>query len=94
MNIDTLYKYLKLVAPSDFKVDMGSDFITVSKSFGSMYVLDIYFLSSKGEYVILSAMNYDLNKYARRIFGKPLSKEVFSTYNEYYFNIPKELREK
>ena len=91
MNIDTLYKYLKLLVPSDLKVDMGKDFITVSKSFGGMYVLDIYYL--KGEYVILSAMNYDLNKYARRIFGKPLSKETFSTYNEYYFNIPKELRE-
>lgn len=38
-------------------------------------------------------MNYDLNKYARKIFGKPLSKEEFSTYNEYYFNIPKELKE-
>lgn len=93
MNIDTLYKYLKLVVPSDLKIDMGSDFITVSKSFGSMYVLDIYYLSSKGGYVILSAINYDLNKYARKIFGKPLSKETFSTYNEYYFNIPKELRE-
>lgn len=93
MNIDTLYKYLKLVVPSDLKVDMGKDFITVSKSFGSMYVLDIYYLSSKGEYVILSAINYDLNKYARKIFGKPLSKETFSTYNEYYFNIPKELRD-
>lgn len=91
MNIDTLYKYLKLVVPSDLKVDLGNEFITVSKSFGSMYVLDIYYL--KGEYVILSAMNYDLNKYARKIFGKPLSKETFSTYNEYYFNIPKELRE-
>lgn len=91
MNIDTLYKYLKLVVPNDHKVDMGKEFITVSKSFGGMYVLDIYYL--KGEYVILSAMNYDLNKYARRIFGKPLSKETFSTYNEYYFNIPKELRE-
>ena len=91
MNIDTLYKYLKLVVPNDLKIDMGREFITVSKSFGSMYVLDIYYL--KGEYVILSAMNYDLNKYARRIFGKPLSKETFSTYNEYYFNIPKELRE-
>lgn len=91
MNIDTLYKYLKLVIPSDLKIDMGRDFITVSKSFGSMYVLDVYYL--KGEYVILSAMNYDLNKYARKIFGKPLSKEAFSTYNEYYFNIPKELKE-
>lgn len=91
MNIDTLYKYLKLVVPNDLKIDMGSDFITVSKSFGSMYVLDIYYL--KGKYIVLSAMNYDLNKYVRRIFGKPLSKEAFSTYNEYYFNIPKELRE-
>lgn len=91
MNIDTLYKYLKLVVPNDHKVDMGEEFITVSKSFGGMYVLDIYYL--KGEYIILSAMNYDLNKYARRIFGKPLSKETFSTYNEYYFNIPKELKE-
>lgn len=91
MNIDTLYKYLKLVVPNDLKVDMGEEFITVSKSFGSMYVLDIYYL--KGKYIVLSAMNYDLNKYARRIFGKPLSKEAFSTYNEYYFNIPKELRE-
>lgn len=91
MNIDTLYKYLKLVVPSDFKVDMGKDFITVVRSFGGMYVVDLYYL--KGEYVILSAMNYDLNKYARKIFGKPLSKEEFSTYNEYYFNIPKELRD-
>lgn len=91
MNIDTLYKYLKLVVPSDCKVDMEEEFITVSKSFDSMYDLDIYYI--KGEYVILSAMNYDLNKYARKIFGKPLSKEAFSTYNEYYFNIPKELEE-
>lgn len=93
MNIDTLYKYLKLVVPSDFKVDMGKDFITVIRSFDSTCDLDIYYLSKKGEYVILSAMNYDLNKYARKIFGKPLSKETFSTYNEYYFNIPKELKE-
>lgn len=93
MNIDTLYKYLKLVVPNDYKVDMGKDFITVVRSFGGMYVVDLYYLSKKGEYVILSAMNYDLNKYARKIFGKPLSKEAFSTYNEYYFNIPKELRE-
>lgn len=93
MNINTLYKYLKLVVPSDRNVDMGEEFITVSKAFGSVYVLDIYYLSKKGEYVILSAMNYDLNKYARKIFGKPLSKEEFSTYNEYYFNIPKELRD-
>lgn len=91
MNIDTLYKYLKLVIPSDLKIDIRRDIITVSKSFGSMYVLDIYYL--KGEYIVLSAMDYDLNKYARKIFGKPLSKETFSTYNEYYFNIPKELKE-
>lgn len=92
MNIDTLYKYLKLVVPNDYKVDMGKDFITVVRSFGGTHDLDIYYLSKKGEYVILSAMNYDLNKYARKIFGKPLSKEEFSTYNEYYFNIPKELK--
>lgn len=90
MNIETLYDYLKLLVPNDFKVDKGIDFITVSRSFGSMHVLDIYYL--KGEYVVISAMNYDLNKYARRIFGKPLSKETFSTYNEYYFKIPKDLQ--
>lgn len=47
MNIDTLYKYLKLVVPSDFKVDMGKDFITVVRSFGGMYVVDLYYLSKK-----------------------------------------------
>lgn len=91
MNIDTLYKYLKLIIPSDFKVDRGTNFITVSKSFSSMYVVDVYCL--EGKYIVISAMNYELSKYARKIFGKPLRKETLSTHNEYYFNIPKELKE-
>lgn len=90
MNIETLYDYLKLTVPNDLRVEKGIDFITVSRSFGSMYVLDVYYL--KGELIVLSAMNYDLNKYAKVIFGKPVYKETGSTYNEYYFRIPEGLQ--
>lgn len=90
MNLETLYDYLKLLVPNTLKVDKGSDFITVSRPFGSMYVLDVYYL--KGEFIVLSAMNYELNKYAKVIFGKPVDKETGSTYNEYFFKIPEGLQ--
>lgn len=90
MNIDALYDYLKLLVPNDYHVEMGSNFITVNKCCNGVYDLDVYYL--KGEYIVLSAMNYDLKEYIKRIFGKPLSKETFTTYNEYYFSIPEGLQ--
>lgn len=94
MDIDTLYKYLKLVIPSDLKIERKEFGVNVGTNlntrYGSIYA-DSY--SIRNNYIVLSRLINTIPEYAQKIFGKPVSIE--RSYLAYYilFNIPEELRD-
>lgn len=95
MDLDTLYKYLKLVVPNEFKVVRKEFGINVGVGdvntiYGAVFS-DSY--SIRNNYIVLSRLNNNIPEYAQRIFGKPAL--INHGYLAYYtfFNIPEELRE-
>lgn len=92
--MDTLYKYLKLVVPSDFNVIKKEYYINVSKKTALMieYALsDSYII--KNNYICLTRVDNSIPEYAQKIFGRPAL--INHGYLAYYtfFNIPEELRD-
>lgn len=94
MNIDTLYKYLKLVVPSDLMVEKREFGIHVgvdlNSRYGSVYS-DSY--SIRDNYIVLFTLKNTIPKYAQRIFGKPALIDHSYLNYFFFFNIPKELKE-
>lgn len=96
MNIDTLYKYLKLVIPSDLYVTRKEDdSINVSASsnrgrYESVFA-DTYTIQN--DFIVLSRFGNTIPEYAKKIFGNPalINQGYLATYT--FFNIPKELRD-
>lgn len=95
MDLDTLYKYLKLVVPNDFNVIKKEYHINVSKETTLIdleYALsDSYIVSNN--YILLTRLDNTIPEYAQRIFGRPAL--INHGYLAYYtfFNIPEELKE-
>lgn len=95
MDMNTLYKYLKLVIPNEFKVVKQEYSINVSNRLNRNTLAyafsDSYFL--KDNYIVLSRLTKDIPEYAQKIFGKPVS--INRSYLAHYmlFNIPEELRD-
>lgn len=95
MDLDTLYKYLKLVVPNDFNVIKKEYHINVSRKTTLIdleYALsDSYIVSNN--YILLTRLDNTIPEYAQRIFGKPAF--INHGYLAYYtfFNIPEELKE-
>lgn len=94
MDLDTLYKYLKLVVPSDLMVEKREFGINVGVDLNSRYgtaYSDSY--SIRDNYIVLFTLRNTIPKYAQRIFGK--SALIDRSYLNYFFffNIPKELRD-
>lgn len=94
MDMDTLYKYLKLVIPSDLKIEKKEFGINVGVDLNTRYgtaYADNY--SIRNNYIVLSRLNNTIPEYAQRIFGRPAL--IDHSYLAYYFffNIPKELKE-
>lgn len=84
MDLDTLYKYLKLVVPSDLMVEKREFGINVGVDLNSRYgtaYSDSY--SIRGNYIVLFTLKNTIPKYAQRIFGKPVL--IDRSYLNYFF---------
>lgn len=94
MDLDTLYKYLKLVVPSDLMVEKKEFGINVGVDLNSRYgtaYSDSY--SIKDNYIVLSTLRNTIPKYAQKIFGRPALIDHSYLIYYFFFNIPKELRD-
>lgn len=94
MDLDTLYKYLKLVVPSDLMVEKREFGINVGVDLNSRYgtaYSDSY--SIRDNYIVLFTLRNTIPEYAQRIFGKPALIDHSYLNYFFFFNIPKELRD-
>lgn len=94
MDLDTLYKYLKLVVPSDLMVEKREFGIHVGVDLNSRYgtaYSDSY--SIRDNYIVLFTLRNTIPKYAQKIFGRPALIDYSYLNYFFFFNIPKELKE-